>query len=396
MQYVKIQKTAILGLQNVKRNRNFAVVNGISFYILLLCFASGIASATLLLCGLFMFWKHRTYQFQKVFAVVVILHSVGFLNNFLILNCWDKPFSVFFNMLLLLFDYVIVGGYMAFSVSLIFPNRYKNWQLFLLVIPYIAAMILFAFTKHPSIYPIIQIYTVVVSLALMIYLGYSIRRHTQTIRENTANLEYFDLRWSAYLLLIYFAVQIVWAFESISQKNWFASSFSKYNLLFDTIYCFIMIFVVIFTMRKIIQQKVLTITEEEDKFSPENEMATDPIKGYKSLIYNDIDKTIVEKQYYKDPSLTLQKLAKQLGTNRQYLSNFINQEKHQTFYDYINEFRLEEVKAMIDAKGPDNKHSLEDIAVLSGFNSYATFLRSFKKKYGKTPSQYLADKESRP
>ena len=95
----------------------------------------------------------------------------------------------------------------------------------------------------------------------------------------------------------------------------------------------------------------------------------------------------------KDNTLTLQKLAKHLGTNRQYLSNYINQEKHETFYDYINDFRLAEAKALLDGKGTENQHSLEDIAMMSGFNSYSTFLRSFKKKYGKTPSQYLADRD---
>ena len=63
-----------------------------------------------------------------------------------------------------------------------------------------------------------------------------------------------------------------------------------------------------------------------------------------------------------------------------------------TFYDYINDFRLEEVKAMLESKDIENQHSLEDIATMAGFNSYSTFLRSFKKKYDKTPSQYLAEK----
>ena len=101
-----------------------------------------------------------------------------------------------------------------------------------------------------------------------------------------------------------------------------------------------------------------------------------------------------EKRYYLDNTLTLQKLAQHLGTNRQYLSNHINQELHTTFYDYINDFRLEDAKAMLDSQNTENQHSLEDISVMAGFNSYATFLRSFKKKYGQTPSQYLTEKKS--
>ena len=88
----------------------------------------------------------------------------------------------------------------------------------------------------------------------------------------------------------------------------------------------------------------------------------------------------------------MQKLAQHLGTNRQYLSNHINQELHTTFYDYINDFRLMEAKRLLDGIDAENQHSLEYIAMMAGFNSYATFLRSFKKKYGQTPSQYLLEK----
>ena len=93
-----------------------------------------------------------------------------------------------------------------------------------------------------------------------------------------------------------------------------------------------------------------------------------------------------------DKTLTLQKLAICLGTNRQYLSNYINQEKAMTFYDYINDFRLEEAKNLLDGLDEGRQYSIEEISNLSGFNSYSTFLRAFAKKYGQTPSKYLKNK----
>ncbi|MCR4878629.1 MAG: helix-turn-helix domain-containing protein, partial [Bacteroidales bacterium] len=81
-----------------------------------------------------------------------------------------------------------------------------------------------------------------------------------------------------------------------------------------------------------------------------------------------------------------------LGTNRQYLSTYINQEKQKTFYDYINDFRLEEAKALMDGMNSDRLYSLDEVAGMSGFNSYSTFLRSFAKKYGLTPSKYMREK----
>jgi AraC-like DNA-binding protein len=339
--------------------------------------------------------KHqRNYQFQRLFAAVVLLHGFGFLNNFLVLACRNQPYSDFLNTLLVLFDYVIVGGYMMFVVSLVFPNRYKTQQLLLLETPYLLAMLLFALLRNPLVLTVVQIYTLAISLAMLVYLFLSIRKHTRMLLDNVGNLEYFDLRWSNIMIALYFAFQLLWTIESQSQQTWFSEPSAGKNLVFDTVYCFICIGIVLYVMHKLIHQQVYTLspTDAWEKKPQEPAPTTPRPNTSKPLIGFDIDKVMCEKRYYQDNTLTLQKLAQHLGTNRQYLSNHINQELHTTFYDYINDFRLSEAKALLDDKGTENQHSLDNIAMMAGFNSYATFLRSFKKKFGLTPSRYLANK----
>ena len=338
-----------------------------------------------------MLLKHRNYQFQRVFAAVLILHGIGFFNNFVVLACHDQTYSEFLNSLLVLFDYVIVGGYMMFGVSLVFPNRIKTQHLLLFEIPYLGAILLFALTRATWILPAVQIYSFSVSLALLVYLTLSIKRHTKMLCDNVGNMEYFDLRWSTYLIALFFVVQLVWSIESLSQQSWFSSSASEHNLIFDTLYCIFIMIVALFVMKKIIKQEVFIVSAEETEETETNE--PDIVTSTNNALINShIEQIILEKRYYQDNTLTLQKLAQHLGTNRQYLSNYINKEKHMTFYDYINDFRLNEAKTMLDCKGIDNQHSLEDISMMAGFNSYSTFLRSFKKKFGQTPSQYIAEK----
>ena len=329
-----------------------------------------------------------------IFAAVLILHGFGFFNNFVVLACREQPYSEFLNTLLVLFDYVIVGGYTMFVVSLVFPNRYKTRQLLLLGIPYLLAMLLFAISRNPLVLAVVQIYTLAISLALLVYLAISIRKHTRMLLDNVGDLEYFDLRWSSILIVLYFAFQLLWAIESLSQQSWFSEPSTGSNLLFDTFYCFICIGIALYVMHKLIHQQVFTLSPaDECENEPQEPATTTPQpSASKPLIGCDIDIVMKEKQYYQDNTLTLQKLAQHLGTNRQYLSNHINQELHTTFYDYINDFRLEDAKTMLDSQSSESQHSLEDIATMVGFNSYATFLRSFKKKYGQTPSHYLVYK----
>ena len=366
-----------------KKNCTFANMNTDSLYIMLLCFVSGMAQCALMGCGIYMLKRHRAYQFQKVFAMTLILHSIGFFNNFLVAACGDLPYADYLNTLFLLFDYVIVGGYIVFGISLAMPGRYKLRQLLIVEIPFVGAMIMFAITGNQKILPAMQVFTLITCLIIMVYLLYSIKKYTAMLNDNVSNLEYFDLRWSNILVTLFFVYQLLWYADSLSQQDWFAGQEGGCSLIFDSVYCLISIAIVLYVMHKIITQKVFVLENQGDK---------DPY--YKALFSKDIEQIIHEKQYYRDSTLTLQKLAQQLGTNRQYMSNYINRERNMTFYEYINEFRLEEAKIMLESKNSESQQSMEDIAVMVGFNSYSTFLRSFKSKYGKTPSNYIFEKDA--
>lgn len=356
------------------------------FYQLLLCLASGSTLCLLIGCAFFLFRRHRQYQFQRAFAVVLLLLSVGFFNNFLVLSCRNLDSAEFLNLLLILYDYVVVGGYMFFVVSLVFPDRYNAVKLSMFLVPYVIAIVFFAITHNPIIYNVVQIYTFVVSSVLLVWLELSIKKYNSMLRDNVANIEFFDLRWGSILVALLYVIQLVWAIESMSNKSWFSVPTADTNLLFDTLWCIITIAYVLFFLRKIVQQQVFVVPPQEES-GESGDVSSDDY--YKVLNNSDVDSQIKEKKYYLDPALTLQKLATHLGTNRQYLSNFINREKQKTFYEYINEFRLEEAKSLLDNWDSERGRSMEDIASLSGFNSYSTFLRSFVKKYGETPSQYL-------
>lgn len=91
---------------------------------------------------------------------------------------------------------------------------------------------------------------------------------------------------------------------------------------------------------------------------------------------------------YKDPDLSLLKLALQLNMTTNQLSQIINQFHQKSFYDFVNSYRAEEVKRRLI--NGDGKHTtLLGIALDAGFNSKATFNRFFKKYTGQTPSEYL-------
>ena len=93
---------------------------------------------------------------------------------------------------------------------------------------------------------------------------------------------------------------------------------------------------------------------------------------------------------YLNPSITLAELASKIGLHPNELSQIINKEEGMNFNDYINSHRVEAVKASIQS-GRADQFTLLTIAYESGFNSKATFNRTFKKFTNQSPSQFLKE-----
>ncbi|MDQ3798204.1 MAG: helix-turn-helix transcriptional regulator [Acidobacteriota bacterium] len=99
-----------------------------------------------------------------------------------------------------------------------------------------------------------------------------------------------------------------------------------------------------------------------------------------------LDLMETEKPYLKG-ELTLQELAGQLSIPAQHLSQIINERLKQSFSDFINVYRIEEVKKLL--LDPKKKHySILALAEESGFNSKSSFNAVFKKHVNMTPSEF--------
>lgn len=100
-------------------------------------------------------------------------------------------------------------------------------------------------------------------------------------------------------------------------------------------------------------------------------------------------KSLVEKELFKNPTLSLAMMADETGVNYKKLSEIINQGYGMNFNDFINSFRVDEIKRRIK-KDDHQQFTLLIIAMDSGFNSKSTFNRAFKKHTGFTPAQFIS------
>lgn len=90
---------------------------------------------------------------------------------------------------------------------------------------------------------------------------------------------------------------------------------------------------------------------------------------------------------WKDCELTLADLAARLETTPHKLSAMLNGELGQTFYDFVNGYRVREVQRRIVA-GDARTRKMLALALDAGFASKSTFNDAFKKHTKRTPSDF--------
>jgi len=97
------------------------------------------------------------------------------------------------------------------------------------------------------------------------------------------------------------------------------------------------------------------------------------------------------KKPYLDVDLTIQDVAETLNIPRHYLTQVINEKLNKNFYQFINEYRVEEVKNLLDNKDFE-KFTMTAISFEAGFNSKSAFNSAFKEITGMTPTEYKITK----
>lgn len=127
------------------------------------------------------------------------------------------------------------------------------------------------------------------------------------------------------------------------------------------------------------------IRELEDR-NPDkyNKSSMSETKG--SDLWERLTKSMENEKAYRESTLTIDKLASKLSTNRSYLSRVINEYAGINFNQYLNKYRIEEaIRSMTESNG---ECLLKSMAFDLGFKSTSGFNKAFLKETGIPPSVF--------
>jgi AraC-like DNA-binding protein len=122
--------------------------------------------------------------------------------------------------------------------------------------------------------------------------------------------------------------------------------------------------------------------------APANKYAKSGLSSEQLLEYKQRLEHIMESQRaFLRSDLTLPRLARAVNCSANHLSQVINVGFGMSFFDYLNQLRIEHAKELLT--GPDSRSgAILNIAFTVGFNSNSAFYAAFKKLVGQTPAYY--------
>lgn len=165
--------------------------------------------------------------------------------------------------------------------------------------------------------------------------------------------------------------------------------------LFSTPFFFVLLFLItiagvfmIIRYKRMLPQKVRQLIDLLNKF--EKYKGSRIPKSQGELIINELKRHMEEEKPYLNAELKLADLANYINHPINEISQVLNQDLDQSFPDFINKYRVEDVKKLMGDKDY-KKFTLLAIAQKCGFSSKTSFYRIFKKETGKTPADYLKE-----
>ncbi|MCK4662940.1 MAG: helix-turn-helix domain-containing protein [Bacteroidales bacterium] len=215
-----------------------------------------------------------------------------------------------------------------------------------------------------------------------------IQNHRRNLMQSFSKIEDIDLNWLRILTivsLICYGVNVaLFNLDLIFQ-------FATHQILMLTTYSFASVYILAIGYFGLQQKNVFVNRIIKNQLMYDKSVSIKrPVTHRKedNEFINTLLSFMEQKQPCLDPEISISKLSKLLKVKTEYLSEILNSHLNQTFFDFINKYRVEEFK--VQSISETNSHlSIMGIAYNCGFNSKASFYRAFKKFEEISPSAYI-------
>lgn len=353
-------------------------------------YTRGMAMMFFVMCAIMTYgWRKRNNMAFLLFITICYI-AVGYIKDILFLFPYfdDNRFA---ENLSSIFDVSCTPFICAFFLETTRPGMLNKRIVFLVYSLF--AIFIPIYIIYPSERVVFAVYILAALTALytLALIPFNVIRYNKILTENLSYTKDVSVNWILLCVLFYFLWLSVYA-VSFWDATWLGEAvFDIYSILAFGIMCLLSrnhrVFVDMFNKEE--ENHTEKPADSNEKVNRDNNKKEQTDDGYKSRTEDFIAAALMRcmetEKLYLNPLLSLNDLAMAAGTNKTYISTFINS-RGKTFYDYVNEFRISEACRIMETS--DERLAMADIAIRSGFNSMSSFNRYFLKIKGITPTGY--------
>ena len=247
------------------------------------------------------------------------------------------------------------------------------WPVAVMVVPAVVVMVLCVASRSDDFLPILYVYVILLFIGLIIYMVREVRQYDRWLRDNHADLEHKEV-WQTFVVLTSLLLGLgiyTYNIEGLAYEY-------SLQAIDGILVCYLL-------------WRVETLSDLSTSANDANSMRdrpTAPIRMSRN-IGPLLKQRCEEAQLYLQYDISLTELAKQIGTNRVYLSQHFAMQGT-NYNTYINGLRIRHFITLYhETAATHQSATVQQLAYQSGFRSYGTFNTAFKQTMGMTATEWM-------
>ena len=259
-------------------------------------------------------------------------------------------------------------------------RRRPLWPIAVMMAPLVVGKALGVATLSDDFLPALYVYFVLMCIGLIIYMVRALRQYGRWLRDNYADLEHKEVRQSFVVFAIVLLVFVFYAFTN--EGTFFAYVMEAVSAV---LICYLL-------------WRVETLSDLKSPISSGNDIPDSDAEDEKPNTLSDanierigamLKQHCEEQRLYLENDISLSRLAKTVGTNHTYLTQYFATQG--TNYNaYINDLRIRHfVRLYRETVAANRPFTAQQLAQESGYSSYNTFSDAVKRKTGKTVKVWM-------
>ena len=368
----------------------------------------------------YIFWSVLLQKYRQRNRMMRLLHlaavllAICYIKDFVFLiDAWK--YSEYLNDLACIIDMVYLPVIAIFFIEVAKPGAVSDRNMYLIIAFQAAFVPLYVFYPINEVCMFAEFLAYIVSATTVVYITVFVINYRKRMFDHCSYTENIDVRWVLISCYIYFATLLLYSL-SFDTTTWISET--VFNIVG------MLLWAIVFRMasrhrvlRMLVGRNFVLEHRNEKTKSPNMAEKTrqEPIpedhsdktveitnnniddnlaimknkQEREAIIGERLDNVMTVRKIYLNPKLTVIDLAAAICTNKTYLSLYLNNTLHTTFYDYVNKYRIEEACGIMKEMSGDNKMMIAEVATASGFNSLSSFNRYFMKMKGISPSEFI-------